>query len=131
LGDIEMEEKTRASCVSICAIFDESVRRGSKQFLEEERRINYVTPTSYLELISTFKSLLGVKRAELSTIRNRYTVGLDKLANAASQVAVMQKELTDLQPVLVQSKADTEVLAKQVEEKTARSRGCKSCCRRG
>jgi dynein heavy chain len=117
LGEVEMEEKTRASCVSICAIFDESVRRGSKKFLEEERRINYVTPTSYLELISTFKSLLGVKRAELSTIRNRYTVGLDKLANAASQVAVMQKELTDLQPVLVQSKADTEVLAKQVEEK--------------
>lgn len=34
-------------------------------------------------------------------MKNRYVVGLDKLQSAASQVSVMQQELTDLQPQLV------------------------------
>ena len=50
------------------------------------RRRNYVTPTSYLELILTFKSLLGVKREEVKTLQNRYLNGLEKLSFAASQV---------------------------------------------
>ena len=33
--------------------------------------------------------------------KRRYEVGLEKLESAASQVTVMQKELTDLQPQLV------------------------------
>lgn len=33
--------------------------------------------------------------------KRRYEVGLEKLQSAASQVAVMQKELTELQPQLV------------------------------
>ena len=41
--------------------------------------------------------------------RSRYVVGLEKLGSAASQVSVMQKELTDLQPQLV-------IASKQVDE---------------
>lgn len=50
------------------------------------RRHNYVTPTSYLELIMTFKTLLGLKRNEIQLLRNRYITGLEKLDFAASQV---------------------------------------------
>ena len=35
--------------------------------------------------------------------KRRYEVGLEKLESAASQVSVMQKELTDLQPQLVEA----------------------------
>ena len=35
------------------------------------------------------------------TSKNRYVVGLEKLAAAAGEVSVMQRELTDLQPQLV------------------------------
>ena len=41
--------------------------------------------------------------------KKRYEVGLDKLQSAASQVSEMQKELTDLQPQLVEA-------SKQVDE---------------
>ena len=34
-------------------------------------------------------------------MKNQYEVGLEKLHFAESQVAVMQKELTDLQPQLI------------------------------
>jgi len=52
----------------------------------ELQRHNYVTPTSYLELISTFKTLLGKKRSEVHKLKRRYEVGLEKLNSAASQV---------------------------------------------
>lgn len=38
---------------------------------------------------------------EVMKQKRRYEVGLEKLDSAASQVSVMQKELTDLQPQLV------------------------------
>ena len=50
-------------------------------------RHNYTTPTSYLELISSFKGLLLKKRSEVSRAKARYETGLDKLAFAASQVS--------------------------------------------
>ena len=50
------------------------------------RRRNYVTPTSYLELIKTFKSLLGKKRLQILTLKTRYLKGLEKLDFASSQV---------------------------------------------
>ena len=57
------------------------------RFSTERNRHNYVTPTSYLELISSFKTLLGKKRGEIVKTKKRYEVGLEKLAFAASQVS--------------------------------------------
>ena len=46
---------------------------------------------------------------EVMKQKKRYEVGLEKLDSAASQVSVMSKELTDLQPQLV-------VASKEVSE---------------
>jgi hypothetical protein len=62
------------------------VTTGSQRFLSELGRHNYVTPTSYLELLSAFKSLLEVKRGDNTKARKRYTVGLEKLQGSADQV---------------------------------------------
>lgn len=56
------------------------------------RRHNYVTPTSYLELILTFKTLLNTKRHEVEMMRNRYLTGLQKLEFASSQVSTAKVE---------------------------------------
>lgn len=82
------------------------------------RRHNYVTPTSYLELILTFKKLLGVKRDAIMLLRQRYLTGLEKLDFAASQVSVMQQELKDLQPELIKTSAETEKLMIKIEQDT-------------
>jgi dynein heavy chain len=52
----------------------------------ELKRHNYVTPTSYLELITSFKDLYVTKVKKITTERNRYEVGLEKLSFAAGQV---------------------------------------------
>ena len=43
-----------------------SVEKYSIKFYNELKRNNYVTPTSYLELLSLYKVILQQKRVELS-----------------------------------------------------------------
>lgn len=49
-----------------CCYFQESVTGVSAQYLAEARRYNYVTPTTYLELLGAFRSLLQVFRIEMA-----------------------------------------------------------------
>uniref|UniRef100_A0A6I8NZX5 Dynein axonemal heavy chain 3 n=1 Tax=Ornithorhynchus anatinus TaxID=9258 RepID=A0A6I8NZX5_ORNAN len=118
LEDVELEDEIRKEVVSMCKYFQESVRCLSEDYFSTLRRHNYVTPTSYLELILTFKTLLSSKRQEVDTMRNRYLVGLQKLDFASSQVVVMQKELTALQPELIQTSEETEKMMVKIEEET-------------
>ncbi|XP_067686354.1 dynein axonemal heavy chain 7-like [Haliotis asinina] len=106
LEEIEIVEDERVGCINMCKQFHTSTRDLSERFLLELERHNYVTPTSYLELINTFKNLLEKKRGEVMTAKNRYEKGLEKLDSASSQVAIMQKELTDLQPQLIEATKD-------------------------
>ena len=62
---------------------------GSRSMLAS-CRYNYVTPTSYLELLTTFIKLLAEKRREIDVSRRRLETGLDKLLSTAAQVEVMQ-----------------------------------------
>ena len=118
LEDVELDDHVRAQTIVMCKHFHENVRLMSQQFFNELRRYNYVTPTSYLELILTFKALLNSKREEILLMKDRYLTGLEKLKFAASQVLIMQKELTDLQPELIQTSADTEKLMIKIEQDT-------------
>nr|XP_008115484.1 PREDICTED: dynein heavy chain 7, axonemal [Anolis carolinensis] len=109
LEDIEMSEDTRDGCIELCQKFHMTTINLSESFYNELQRHNYVTPTSYLELISTFKSLLEKNRTLVMKMKRRYEVGLEKLDSAAAQVATMQVELEALQPQL-------RVASKQVDE---------------
>jgi dynein heavy chain len=118
LEDVEMQEEERQAVVVICKHFHESTRHTSEKFLADLGRHNYVTPTSYLELISSFKSLLSVKREDILKMKKRYQTGLEKLAFAASQVADMQKELEELQPKLVEASTENERMMKVIEKES-------------
>uniref|UniRef100_A0A671XYF8 Dynein axonemal heavy chain 7 n=1 Tax=Sparus aurata TaxID=8175 RepID=A0A671XYF8_SPAAU len=118
LEDVEMDNDIRLEVVEMCKNFQTNVGDMSQTYLSQLRRHNYVTPTSYLELILTFKNLLTVKRNEVDTARNRYIVGLQKLEFAASQVSVMQEELTALQPELIQTSAETDKMMVKIEGET-------------
>ncbi|KAF7668491.1 hypothetical protein LDENG_00010030 [Lucifuga dentata] len=118
LEDVEMDSDIRLAVVELCKTFQTSVSEMSKRYFSRLRRHNYVTPTSYLELILTFKTLLDVKRNEVDTAMNRYIVGLQKLEFAASQVSVMQQELTALQPELIQTSAETDKMMVKIEKET-------------
>ncbi|CAE7685039.1 DNAH1, partial [Symbiodinium sp. KB8] len=86
--------------------------------LESEalRRYNYVTPTSYLELLSTFKRVLKDKREEVGTLRSRLQVGLDKLASTSEVVATLRAELQEKQPVLADTQVKVAAMIEQIDK---------------
>ena len=51
------------------------VGAASKRYLEAERRHNYTTPKSFLELIFLYKSMLAKRRGETNTLIERYLPG--------------------------------------------------------
>lgn len=96
------------------------------RFYHKLGRKTYVTPTSYLQLISGFKTLISSKQNEIMSAKRRYVNGLEKLAFAESQVAIMRKDLEELQPQLKVAAEDTvkmmktiEIESKQAEEQRA------------
>ena len=100
----------------------------SDKFFSILSRHNYVTPTSYLELILTFKKLLHKQREDIMKQKKRYEIGLEKLEFAASQVFVMKKELTDLKPQLIKTSADTDGLMIKIEKDTVEAEAKKKVC---
>jgi dynein heavy chain len=60
--EIDLSAEDLKGCIETCKYFHVSTQRLSAKFLSQLDRHNYVTPTSYLELISTFKTLLFKQR---------------------------------------------------------------------
>jgi len=117
LEEVEMPDDLRQSCVGMCQTFHESTRSLSARFQSEVRRVNYVTPTSYLGLINTYKELLATRRKAVSTVKKRYEVGLEKLLSAEGQVEGMKAELIALQPKLVVAQKETADAMVVIEKK--------------
>jgi len=51
-------EADEEPCIEMFKIMHQSVEVKVDEFREQFRRISYVTPTSYLELLSTYKKIL-------------------------------------------------------------------------
>lgn len=105
--------------VEMVLVFKISVADASERFYNEFGRKNYVTPTSYLEMLRSFKILYKKTFMNITMQRDRYTTGLEKLEFAAGQVAVMQKKLQDLQPQLKVTSDETEKIMVKIERDTA------------
>lgn len=118
LDEIDLTEKERAACIEMCQFFHTSTQNLTKDFLRKARRYNYVTPTSYLELINTFKDLLAKKRKEALDGKKRYEAGLERLDSTHKQVEKMQEILIALQPKLLIAARDVEAMLLDVERES-------------
>ena len=120
----------------------QSASTVTERFFEETNRRSYVTPTSYLSLISTFLKLLTRKRKHVTSQRSRLVNGLDKLAVTETRVAGLEETLRAKQPLLdakkksiqemlVQLSADkadadkqAEVVGEEEREATTKAKAC-------
>nr|CAD7398221.1 unnamed protein product [Timema cristinae] len=118
LQQMDFDPELEDSCVDLCKDFHVSVTNLSERYYEVLRRRNYVTPTSYLELILMFKSLYEKKVEQITAQKNRYIVGLEKLDFASGQVRNLQEQLYDLQPQLIDTSEKTEKLMIKIEQDT-------------
>ena len=105
--------------VAMFKVMHQAVEVQSENFLERMRRHAYVTPTSYLELLSSYTSLLVAKREEVNVQRTRLSVGVEKIKNTKEQVAGMQDQLTALQPQLKETQVQVEEMMVQITKDKA------------
>jgi len=104
--------------IDVCVDMQERVNELSKEYMSSLRRFNYVTPTSYLELIKLFRSLFENTRNSIQSQEARYRTGLDKIRDTEVSVKAMQVQLEALQPQLIQSSQETADLMTTIEQRT-------------
>lgn len=66
LSPMDLSPDDRVNIAFMCQHFHKSVEKLSRKYYTALRRHNYVTPTSYLELLKTFRGLLKIKQDEIS-----------------------------------------------------------------
>ena len=118
LKDVDLEPDVKNGVVDVCVDMQERVIELSKSYLSSLRRFNYVTPTSYLELIKLFRNLFESSRSTIRSAQSRYQTGLQKLEDTEIQVKAMQIQLEALRPELIQSSKDTVDLIKTIEQRS-------------
>jgi len=109
LTEEELQLPNIPAVVHVMQQMHRSVGEKSIEYREQLRRYNYVTPTSYLELLNVFKFLLSEKRAEVGGLRSKLQFGLDTLASASEDIARLQVDLREKEPRLVETQKEVEV----------------------
>ena len=102
-------DEIKKAVTKMMATAQASVSSVSKRMLSELKRVNYVTPTNYLELVTGYLSLLAERRAKLEDLVKKYVGGVDKIEEAKNEVTEMSK-------VLVVKKEEVAVASKETEE---------------
>ncbi|XP_064233933.1 dynein axonemal heavy chain 6 isoform X10 [Aotus nancymaae] len=109
-GNEERKEKLSLMCVNIHL----SVSSMAERYYNELRRRYYTTPTSYLELINLYQSMLSEKRRQIISARDRVKNGLTKLLETNVLVDKRKLDLSALEPVLLKKSQDVEALMEKL-----------------
>ena len=113
-------------CVEMFKVIHQSVEDKVVRFRDEFRRISYVTPTSFLELLSMYKKVLSDKRKENDFAINRLSKGLTVLKEAAVEVDAMNKKLQDDKPVLEKTLVEVDETKVVIAEETVKAEEVKA-----
>ncbi|XP_060075174.1 dynein axonemal heavy chain 6-like [Ylistrum balloti] len=108
------KDELRTSVAEMCVEIHTSVSSMAERFYSELKRRYYTTPTSYLELINLYLSMLGEKTKSLKNARDRVQNGLIKLLETNELVDNMKKELVALEPELKKKSQDTNELMERL-----------------
>ena len=101
MQELEDTSATVKECLAnMCLFTYKTIENIVAAFDQELRRKVYITPKSYLDSISNYKTFFDEKRAELNEAINRLSNGLHKLSATGVQVSDLQKMLTELEPEL-------------------------------
>ena len=91
-----------------------SVGTASANYYQVEKRYNYTTPKSFLELVGFYKLLLAKKKLELANGMKRLDIGLDTLNRTNKDVAVLAEFLIEKKKEVEMKKAATDVLLEEM-----------------
>lgn len=94
LSEVEVLPVTLTDSVSIFMSYcHQTVNKMSATYMLNEKRYNYTTPKSFLELIALFAKLLTHKNEDFKERIDRLENGLVKLSQCSVQAEVLKKDL--------------------------------------
>ena len=108
MEETPFDDDLKAKIVSACEIFHLEAAELSKRYLLESGRHNYVTPTSFLDLMRAFQALLDKQRTYLYEKQQSYAAGIEKLQEQKQRVTEMQQVINEAQPRLEEQEVNTE-----------------------
>ncbi|CAE8702622.1 unnamed protein product, partial [Polarella glacialis] len=132
LTEGDLEEHLRAPVAEIFGKTQISVASLSTRMYSEQKRMNYVTPTNYLELVTGYMAMLTEKQKELGASADKLRNGLSKLDDARTQEMSIDleekqliceqksKECGELLTVITSERSKADAQQAQVEADSAR-----------
>lgn len=92
------------NCVEMFKVIHQSVEQKSVDFKDQLNRVNWVTPTSFLEQLSMYVTILKEKRKKNTEASQRLITGLDVLEKAATAIDGLKAAIAKMQPELEATK---------------------------
>lgn len=104
----ESDEKLHSICDMFVLMHDTTSQR-SLQMQEQIHRYNYVTPSSYLDLVRGYRNMLTQKRDVIVSRRDKLSNGMSKLEETKLTVGQMTEELKIQDAKLQEKTAEVEL----------------------
>ncbi|KAG5494118.1 hypothetical protein JKF63_01953 [Porcisia hertigi] len=88
----------------------------STQYQNELKRYNYVTPKNYLGFLANYAKLLVTRREDIDDIVKKFTIGLEKLLHAETEVNVLREELAEKEVTLREKQEINAQMTREITE---------------
>ena len=92
----------------LCVDVHASTTHMAQQFYDELRRRYYITPTSYLEFIESYKALLLIQRSRVEARLAQMENGTEKMRETEETITRMKAEIEVKRPQLEKASAETQ-----------------------
>ncbi|CAF3746445.1 unnamed protein product [Rotaria socialis] len=108
----DFRQRLALCCVSLHKVVIETAKR----FYAAHKRIYYLTPSSYMDLMKTYDRMMAQTKQDFLTSYNRLSTGLSKLSDANASVSIMRDELALLGPQIDAKEKEIEQLLSQLQK---------------
>lgn len=118
LGQLEMPDTMRPCLAALAAYTHSTTYESSLKMFSELKRMFYVTPTNFIELLKGYRGVLEQKRKKIGTQINKLRKGLLSLEEAREEVKVMASESEIKRQEVTKKTSECETLLQEVARET-------------
>jgi len=108
--EISCVPSVKTSLIETMGLVQDGVGEACVAYFDQFRRKTYVTPSSYLTFLDSYRKLYSEKLGAIEVMANQMTIGLDKLVEAGISVGQLKVELAAKNIDLAVANKETEAV---------------------
>jgi dynein heavy chain len=121
LGEVDLgDDQSKENIMNFMPYSFLQVNKISELYESQERRFNYTTPKSFLELIALYKKMLQTFRDKIEVNIKKLSDGVIKLESTAESVSGLEEEIKIKAVEVEAKKAEVEAMIPKLEEEKAK-----------